>query len=73
VFAHPSPRLAAATMAELPGAIPVRPLVPPLGGALLLALDRIGVEADAGAVLAGLPYLELDGRSAAWAASPSRA
>jgi hypothetical protein len=60
-------------MAELPGAIPIRPLVPPVTGALLLALDRLGVEADAGAVAAGLPFPELDGRSAAWAVSPSRA
>jgi N-acetylglucosamine kinase-like BadF-type ATPase len=73
VFAHPSERLADATMAELPGAVPVRPQVPAVTGALLLALDRLGVEADAGAVAAGLPYPELDGRSAAWAASPSRA
>jgi N-acetylglucosamine kinase-like BadF-type ATPase len=73
VFAHPTERLADATMAELPGAIPIRPLVPAVTGALLLALDRLGVEADAGAVAAGLPSGELDGRSAAWAASPSRA
>jgi N-acetylglucosamine kinase-like BadF-type ATPase len=73
VFAHPTERLADATMAELPGAIASRPLVPPVTGALLLALDRLGVEADAGAVAAGLPFPEFEGRSAAWAASPSRA
>jgi N-acetylglucosamine kinase-like BadF-type ATPase len=73
VFAHPTERLADATMAELPGAIPVRPLVPPVTGALLLALDRLGVAADAGAVAARLPYPEQDERSAAWAASPSTA
>jgi N-acetylglucosamine kinase-like BadF-type ATPase len=73
VFAHPTERLAEATMAELPGAVAVRPLVPPVTGALLLALDRLGVAADAGAVAAGLPFPELDGRSAVWAGSPSRA
>jgi N-acetylglucosamine kinase-like BadF-type ATPase len=41
VFGHPSDRLAAATMAELPGAIAVRHPAPPIDGALLLALDRI--------------------------------
>jgi N-acetylglucosamine kinase-like BadF-type ATPase len=73
VFAHPTERLADATMAELPGAIPVRPLVPPVTGALLLALDRLGVAADAGAVAARLSFSDHDGRSAAWAASSSRA
>jgi N-acetylglucosamine kinase-like BadF-type ATPase len=73
VFTHPTERLADATMAELPGAIPVRPLVPPVTGALLLALDRLGVAADAGAVAARLSFPDHDGRSAAWAASPSRA
>jgi N-acetylglucosamine kinase-like BadF-type ATPase len=62
VFAHPSDRLAAATMAELPGAIAVRHPAPPVAGAVLLALDRIGVDVP-----------ELDGRSARWAESPSRA
>jgi N-acetylglucosamine kinase-like BadF-type ATPase len=69
VFAHPSERLAAATMAELPGAIAVRHPAPPVAGAVLLALDRIGVTVDAGAV----QFPELDGRSARWAESPSRA
>ena len=73
VFAHPTERLADATMAELPGAIPVRPLVPAVTGALLLALDGLGVAADAGAVAARLPFSDHDGRSAAWAASPSSA
>jgi N-acetylglucosamine kinase-like BadF-type ATPase len=73
VFAHPTERLAAATMAELPGAIAVRHPVPPVAGAVLLSLDRIGAEVDAGAVAAGLPFPELDGRSARWAESPSRA
>ena len=73
VFAHPTERLAAATMAELPGAVAVRHPAPPVAGALLLALDRLGVEADAATVAAGLPFPELDGRSARWAESPSRA
>jgi N-acetylglucosamine kinase-like BadF-type ATPase len=73
VFAHPTEHLAAATMAELPGATPVRHVAPPVGGALLLALDRLGVEADAAAVAAGLPFPEAEGRSAVWARSPSRA
>jgi N-acetylglucosamine kinase-like BadF-type ATPase len=73
VFAHPSERLAAATMAELPGATAVRHPVPPVAGALLLSLDRLGVAADAETVAAGLPFPELDGRSARWAESPSRA
>ncbi|HEY6691947.1 MAG TPA: BadF/BadG/BcrA/BcrD ATPase family protein [Solirubrobacteraceae bacterium] len=73
VFAHPTERLAAATMAELPGATAVRHPVPPVAGALLLSLDRLGVAADAGTVAAGLPFSELDGRSARWAESPSRA
>jgi N-acetylglucosamine kinase-like BadF-type ATPase len=73
VFAHPTERLAAATMAELPGATPVRHVAPPVAGALLLALDQLGVEAEAAAVANGLPFPEAEGRSAAWAASPSRA
>ena len=43
VFEHPTERLADATMAELPGAVAVRHGAPPIAGALLLALDRIGV------------------------------
>jgi N-acetylglucosamine kinase-like BadF-type ATPase len=73
VFGHPTERLAAATMAELPGARAVRHLAPPITGAVLLALDRIGVTADGAAVAAGLPRLVPDGRSAAWAGSPSKA
>jgi N-acetylglucosamine kinase-like BadF-type ATPase len=73
VFAHPTERLAAATMAELPGAVAVRHPVPPVAGPVLLSLDRIGAEADADTVAAGLPFPELDGRSAPWAESPSRA
>jgi N-acetylglucosamine kinase-like BadF-type ATPase len=71
VFEHPTDRLAAATMAELPGAVPVRHGPPPIAGALLLAYDRLGVAVDASTVAAGLPAT--DGRSARWAASPSMA
>jgi N-acetylglucosamine kinase-like BadF-type ATPase len=71
VFEHPTDRLAAATMAELPGAVPVRHGPPPIAGALLLAFDRLGLAVDASAVAAGLPAT--DGRSARWAASPSMA
>jgi N-acetylglucosamine kinase-like BadF-type ATPase len=73
VFGHPTERLAAATMAELPGAIPVRHGPPPVAGALLLALDRLGVDVDDAAVAAGLPFHAPEGRSAPWAASPSKA
>ena len=69
VFDHPTERLAAATMAELPGAVPVRGGPPPVAGALLLALDRLGVHADAAAVAAGLPFPVPRGRSAPWVAS----
>lgn len=41
VFGHPTERLAASAMAELPGAVAVRHPAPPIEGALLLALDRI--------------------------------
>jgi N-acetylglucosamine kinase-like BadF-type ATPase len=73
VFGHPTERLAAATMAELPGAVPVRHGPPPVAGALLLALDRLGVRVDEAAVAAGLPFQAPEGRSAPWAASPSNA
>jgi N-acetylglucosamine kinase-like BadF-type ATPase len=73
VYAHPTERLADATMAELPGAIAVRDPAPPVAGALLLALDRLGVEADAAVVAGALPFRESERRSAQWAASPSRA
>ncbi len=71
VFGHPTERLAAATMAELPGAVPVRHGPPPVAGALLLALDRLGAGVDDAAVAAGLPFHKP--RSAPWAASPSNA
>jgi hypothetical protein len=60
-------------MAELPGARAVRHLAPPITGAVLLALDRIGVTVDGAAVAAGLPIPVSDGRSTAWAGSPSKA
>ena len=67
VFAHPSRLLAEATMAELPGAVPVRHGPPPIAGALLLALDRLGVAAGA------LDLPPADERSARWAGSASSA
>jgi N-acetylglucosamine kinase-like BadF-type ATPase len=73
VFGHPSERLATATMAELPGAVPIRHGPPPVVGALLLAYDRLGIRLDAAAVAAGLPFPGPGGRSAPWAASPSSA
>jgi N-acetylglucosamine kinase-like BadF-type ATPase len=73
VFGHPTDRLADATMAELPGAIAVRHPAPPIAGALLLALDRLGVSIDAATVAAGLPFPAPDRRSAPWAGSPSQA
>lgn len=73
VFGHPSDRLAAATTAELPGVVVVRDAAPPIAGAVLLALDQLGVAADAETVAAGLPSSASEGRSARWARSPSRA
>ena len=74
VFAHPTTRLADATMAELPGAVPVRDAPPPVAGALLLALDRLGVTIDAAAVGTSLlPHTAIEQRSARWAGSPSSA
>jgi N-acetylglucosamine kinase-like BadF-type ATPase len=54
VFGHPTTRIADGVMAQLPGAIPVRDVAPPVAGALLLALDRAGIEGDAGAIGAAL-------------------
>jgi N-acetylglucosamine kinase-like BadF-type ATPase len=73
VFGHPTDRLADAAMAELPGAIAIRHPAPPIAGALLLALDRLGVQVDAATVAAGLPFGVPDRRSAPWAGSPSQA
>jgi N-acetylglucosamine kinase-like BadF-type ATPase len=68
VFTHPTERLAAATMAELPGAVSVRHGPPPVAGALLLALDRIGAAPDGAAVEAQLARPISEERSAPWAA-----
>jgi N-acetylglucosamine kinase-like BadF-type ATPase len=73
VFDHPTSLLADATMAELPGAVPVRGGPPPVAGALLLALDGIGVRIDEPALAASLPSISMHGRSGAWAPSPSKA
>ncbi len=73
VFGHPTGRLADATMAELPGADPVRHGPPPVAGALLLALDRLGVRPDPAVVGASLSSPARAGRSDPWAGSPSRA
>lgn len=73
VFSHPTEALAGATMAELPGAVAVRHGPPPVAGALLLALDRLGAAPDPATVAAGLPFPVLDARSTQWAPSPSTA
>jgi N-acetylglucosamine kinase-like BadF-type ATPase len=73
VFGHPTDRLAEVVMAELPGAEPARHGLLPIGGALLLALDRLGVFVDAAVVAAGLMLPPADERSARWAASASSA
>jgi N-acetylglucosamine kinase-like BadF-type ATPase len=73
VFEHPTALLADTTMAELPGAVPVRHGPPPIAGALLLALDGLGAKVDEADVAAGLPFTVREGRSAPWAASPSKA
>jgi N-acetylglucosamine kinase-like BadF-type ATPase len=73
VFGHPTDRLADAVMAELPGAVAVRQPAPPIAGALMLAFDRLGLDPDPEAIVAGLPFSVPDRRSAAWAGSPSSA
>jgi hypothetical protein len=71
VFAHPTHLLADAVMAELPGAEPVRHGPPPIAGAVLLALDRIGVRGDA-AVAETLKLMPGNGKGdAAWVRSGS--
>ncbi len=45
VLSHPSDLLVSHVMARLAGAVPVRSGVPPVAGALLLAVDRTGAEA----------------------------
>ena len=54
VLTHPSDLLAGAIMERLPGAVAVRPSVPPIVGAVLLALDAVGATADAGALAAAI-------------------
>jgi N-acetylglucosamine kinase-like BadF-type ATPase len=71
VFGHPSDALAAATMAELPGAVAVRHGPPPVAGALLLGFDRLGLVVDAAALAAGLSQPVDQGGRASWAASAS--
>jgi N-acetylglucosamine kinase-like BadF-type ATPase len=73
VMEHPSPLLAEAVMAELPGATAVRHGAPPVLGALLLAFDRAGAPVgDAGAA-ALAASLDPDARSPRWVGSPSKA
>jgi len=72
VFAHPSKLLPDAVMAELPGAEPVRHGPPPVAGAVLLALDRIGAGADPAAVRTTLAELwDRETGGAPWARSGS--
>ena len=71
VLTHPSPLLADLIMAELPGARRARTVHPPVVGAALLALDRLGVAADGAQVAAGLRVPLTPGRSAPWAGSRS--
>jgi N-acetylglucosamine kinase-like BadF-type ATPase len=71
VFAHPTDLLADAVMAELPGAEPVRHPPPPIAGAVLLALDRIGVEGDPAVVGASFKALVHRNGDPAWAPSGS--
>jgi hypothetical protein len=73
VFQHPTERLADATMAELPGAVPVRTAPPAVAGATLLALDRLGVTVDAATVGTSLRQVLSEQRSAPWAVSRSSA
>jgi N-acetylglucosamine kinase-like BadF-type ATPase len=72
VLDHPTPLLAGAVMAELPGAVAVRHGAPPVLGALLLAFDRIGLarDGDAAALAAALDPKR---RSPGWVGSPSNA
>ena len=72
VLEHPTPLLADAVMAQLPGAAAVRHGAPPVLGALLLAFDRIGLarDGDAAALAAGL---DPERRIRPWVGSPSNA
>ncbi len=71
VFDHPTPLLADATMAELPGAVAVRHGPPPVLGALLLALDRLGPARRRRRRAGGRPRPGTEERP--WAGSPSNA
>ena len=46
LFQHPTTVLADAVMAELPGAVAHRTVLPPVIGAVMAALDQIGAESD---------------------------
>jgi N-acetylglucosamine kinase-like BadF-type ATPase len=72
VMDHPSPLIADTVMAELPGAVAVRHGAPPVVGALLLALDRLGVAVD-GDAAALAAALHPERRSPRWVGSPSKA
>jgi N-acetylglucosamine kinase-like BadF-type ATPase len=67
VFDHPSDALADATMAELPGAVAIRGGPPPIGGALLLGFDQLGLQLDPASLSQSLD----EGGRAPWAASAS--
>jgi N-acetylglucosamine kinase-like BadF-type ATPase len=62
--------LARATLDAMPGAVRVDSVLPPIAGAVLLALDRLGLPADGALVHDALPA-QLFERSPAWVASPS--
>jgi N-acetylglucosamine kinase-like BadF-type ATPase len=70
VFAQPTALLADSVMAELPGAVPVRHGPPPVAGAVLLALDRLGVDVSGEIVRDGLRAIVAE-KGVAWAASGS--
>lgn len=57
LFCHPSDLLEKAVMEELPEARGVRMTLPPVIGALLLALDRIGISSDPETVLKSMNRL----------------
>ena len=72
VFAQPTALLADCVMAELPGAEQVRHGPPPVAGAVLLALDRLGAAVGGDVVWDGLSAIVAEkGGSVAWAASSS--
>jgi N-acetylglucosamine kinase-like BadF-type ATPase len=69
VFEHPSALLAAATLAELPGAVPVRHGPQPIAGAVLLALDRLGRQVDEAVLGSTLRFPAKEGGPVRWAES----